>query len=188
MTGDLGERTSLSSLPLRLRDDRAARSSRGWRCRWSHYFGAGQQRQGLPGHDGDLLRARRRAVRHHVRDDEGTHPARRRTRRRPRRQHFADLRKNRPWLAMFVLTLILFITLVDARQRRPLLLHSTTSAGQGLFSAFNVLGDRRPTIVGSSSPSRWPMRYRQAQRVHRPGSPGRRVFTAGVPRRCRPTR
>jgi GPH family glycoside/pentoside/hexuronide:cation symporter len=62
------------------------------------------------------------------------------------RQHFADLLKNRPWLVMFVLTLVLFITL--SMRGSVVLYYFTYYVGrQNLFSAFNVLGTTS-TIVG----------------------------------------
>ena len=76
-------------VPLRLRDERARSSSRGSRCRWCSYFGQGDSAKGLPVHDGHLLGAGRRLLLHHVRHDEGAHPAPTRRRSRPIRQDFA---------------------------------------------------------------------------------------------------
>ncbi|MDE3058963.1 MAG: MFS transporter [Bacteroidota bacterium] len=62
------------------------------------------------------------------------------------RQHFADLGKNRPWIAMFVLTLILFITL--AMRGSVVLYYFKYYVGNdSYFSMFNVLGTAC-TIIG----------------------------------------
>jgi GPH family glycoside/pentoside/hexuronide:cation symporter len=62
------------------------------------------------------------------------------------RQHFADLGKNGPWLAMFVLTFILFITL--AMRGSVVLYYFKYYVGrENLFSLFNVLGTTA-TIIG----------------------------------------
>lgn len=62
------------------------------------------------------------------------------------RQHFADLTRNGPWVVMFVLTLVLFITL--SMRGSVVLYYFTYYVGrQNLFSAFNVLGTSA-TIVG----------------------------------------
>ena len=62
------------------------------------------------------------------------------------RQDFADLGKNGPWMAMFVLTVILFITL--ALRGGIVLYYFKYFVGrEDLFSTFNVLGTAA-TIVG----------------------------------------
>jgi len=62
------------------------------------------------------------------------------------KEHFADLTKNGPWLAMFFLTLILFITL--AMRGSVVLYYFRYYVGQeDLFSLFNVLGTIS-TIIG----------------------------------------
>jgi GPH family glycoside/pentoside/hexuronide:cation symporter len=61
-------------------------------------------------------------------------------------QHFKDLRSNGPWLVMFVLTLVLFITL--AMRGSVVLFYFTYYVHrQDLFSWFNVAGTTA-TIVG----------------------------------------
>lgn len=62
------------------------------------------------------------------------------------REHYKDLSKNRPWLAMFVLTLILFITL--AMRGSVVLYYFKYYVGrEEIFSIFNVIGTLS-TIVG----------------------------------------
>ena len=62
------------------------------------------------------------------------------------RQHFGDLTKNGPWLAMFVLTVILFITL--AMRGSVVVYYFKYYVGrEDLFSWFNVLGTIS-TIIG----------------------------------------
>jgi glycoside/pentoside/hexuronide:cation symporter, GPH family len=62
------------------------------------------------------------------------------------KQDFADLGKNRPWLAMFVLTIVLFVTL--ALRGGVVLYYFKYYVGrEDLFSIFNVLGTGA-TIVG----------------------------------------
>jgi GPH family glycoside/pentoside/hexuronide:cation symporter len=61
-------------------------------------------------------------------------------------QHFADLGRNGPWLAMFVLTFILFITL--AMRGSVVLYYFKYYVGnESLFSAFNVLGTTATIIA-----------------------------------------
>ena len=62
------------------------------------------------------------------------------------RQHFADLLANPPWIAMFALTLILFITL-SMRGAVVLYYFRYYVGHEELFSVFNVLGTTA-TIVG----------------------------------------
>jgi len=62
------------------------------------------------------------------------------------KQDFADLTKNGPWIAMFVLTLILFITL-SMRGGVMLYYFKYYVAREDLFSLFNVFG-LGATIVG----------------------------------------
>ena len=61
-------------------------------------------------------------------------------------QHFADLGRNRPWLAMFVLTFILFITL-SMRGSVVLYYFKYYVGNESLFSAFNVLGTTATIIA-----------------------------------------
>lgn len=65
------------------------------------------------------------------------------------KEHFGDLRKNRPWLAMFALTLVLFITL---SMRGSVIkyyfdYYVTTNDPTGSFSLFNLFGTLS-TIIG----------------------------------------
>lgn len=62
------------------------------------------------------------------------------------RQDFADLTKNPPWVAMFILTIVLFVTL--ALRGGSVLYYWKYYVGrENLFSLFNVLGTSA-TIVG----------------------------------------
>jgi GPH family glycoside/pentoside/hexuronide:cation symporter len=61
-------------------------------------------------------------------------------------QHFADLGRNRPWLAMFVLTFILFITL-SMRGSVVLYYFKYYVGNESHFSAFNVLGTTATIIA-----------------------------------------
>src|SRR5688500_8849736 len=61
-------------------------------------------------------------------------------------QHFADLGRNGPWIAMFVLTFILFIPL--AMRGSVVLYYFKYYVGrEGLFSLFNVLGTTATIIA-----------------------------------------
>ena len=61
-------------------------------------------------------------------------------------QHFADLGRNGPWVAMFALTFILFITL--AMRGSVVLYYFRYYVGnEGLFSVFNVLGTTATIIA-----------------------------------------
>jgi GPH family glycoside/pentoside/hexuronide:cation symporter len=72
-------------------------------------------------------------------------------------QHFADLGKNGPWIAMFVLTFILFITL--AMRGSVVLYYFKYYVGrEDLFSLFNVLGTTA-TIIGIFFSKGLAMRY-----------------------------
>lgn len=91
------------------------------------------------------------------------------------RRHFADLLKNGPWLAMFVLTLILFITL--SMRGSVVLYYFTYYVGrQGLFSAFNVLGTIA-TIIGIFFSKGLALRYGK-RNVFMAGLAGTAVFSA----------
>ena len=61
-------------------------------------------------------------------------------------QHFADLGRNGPWLAMFVLTFILFITL-SMRGSVVLYYFKYYVGNESLFSMFNVLGTTATIIA-----------------------------------------
>ena len=93
----------------------------------------------------------------------------------PVRQHFADLGKNRPWLVMFVVTLVLFITL--AMRGSVVLYYFTYYVGrQGLFSGFNVLGTIA-TIIGIFFSKSLSLRYGK-RNVFVGGLGGTAIFTA----------
>ena len=74
MTGDLGERTSLSSYRF-VCAMIAQLVIQGLALPMVHHFGQGNNAKGYQVHDRHLLGARRRALLHHVRDDEGADPA-----------------------------------------------------------------------------------------------------------------
>ncbi len=91
------------------------------------------------------------------------------------RQHFADLTRNGPWLVMFVLTLVLFITL--SMRGSVVLYYFTYYVGrQNLFSAFNVLGTSA-TIVGILFAKSLATRFGKRE-VFGWGLAGTAVFTA----------
>ena len=185
MTGDLGERTSLSSYRF-VCAMIAQLVIQGLALPMVHHFGQGNNAKGYQVHHRHLLGAGSGPVPHHVRDDEGTHPAARRTRRPPSRQHFADLLKNGPWLVMFILTLVLFITLsmrgsvvpyyfnyyADKASLARLLgsfgvnVSDEAAVVSFAFSAFNVLGTLA-TIVAIFFSKALATRYRQAEHLHR---------------------
>jgi sugar (glycoside-pentoside-hexuronide) transporter len=90
------------------------------------------------------------------------------------RQHFADLGRNRPWIAMFVLTFILFITL-SMRGSVVLYYFKYYVGSEGLFSLFNVLGTTS-TIVGIFFSKGLAMRYGK-RNVFIGGLAGTALFT-----------
>jgi sugar (glycoside-pentoside-hexuronide) transporter len=93
----------------------------------------------------------------------------------PLRRHFADLLQNRPWAAMFALTLVLFITL--AMRGSVVLYYFTYYVGrQNLFSLFNVLGTIA-TIVGIFFSKPLALRFGK-RNVFIGGLAGTAVFTA----------
>ena len=91
------------------------------------------------------------------------------------RQHFGDLLKNGPWLAMFVLTLVLFITL--AMRGSAVLYYFRYYVGDdSWFSLFNVLGTTA-TIIGIFFSKRMAVRFGK-RNVFIVGLFGTAVFTA----------
>lgn len=90
-------------------------------------------------------------------------------------RHVADLMKNGPWLAMFVLTFILFITL-SMRGSVVLYYFKYYVGREDLFSAFNVLGTSS-TIVGILFSKALAGRYGK-RNVFIGGLLGTTVFTA----------
>jgi GPH family glycoside/pentoside/hexuronide:cation symporter len=91
------------------------------------------------------------------------------------KQHFADLTRNGPWLAMFVLTFILFITL-SMRGSVVLYYFKYYVQQESLFSWFNVLGTSA-TIIGIFFSKRLAMRYGK-RTVFMWGLAGTALFTA----------
>lgn len=91
------------------------------------------------------------------------------------RQDFADLLKNGPWLAMFWLTIVLFITL--ALRGGVMLYYFKYFVGrEDLFSLFNVLGTGA-TIVGVLLSKRFALRYGK-RNLFVAGLLGTTLFTA----------
>jgi glycoside/pentoside/hexuronide:cation symporter, GPH family len=91
------------------------------------------------------------------------------------RQHFGDLLKNGPWLAMFILTLILFITL-SMRGSAVLYYFRYYVGDESFFSMFNVLGTSA-TIIGIFFSKRMALRFGK-RNVFIGGLIGTTVFTA----------
>jgi sugar (glycoside-pentoside-hexuronide) transporter len=155
MTGDHGERTSLSSYRFVFAMS-AQLVIQGLALPMVHYFGQGDSARGYQFTMG-IFSALAVAfffvtfatTRERIRPD----PAQEST----VRQHFADLGRNRPWLAMFALTLVLFITL--ALRGSAVLYYFKYYVGrEGLFSLFNVLGTLA-TIAGIFFSKPLAMRY-----------------------------
>lgn len=73
------------------------------------------------------------------------------------KEHFGDLMKNGPWLAMFALTVILFITL-SMRGSVVVYYFKYYVGNEGYFSMFNVLGTVA-TIIGIFFSKRLAMNY-----------------------------
>src|SRR5450759_50638 len=91
------------------------------------------------------------------------------------RQHFADLGKNGPWIAMSVLTFILFITL-SMRGSVVLYYFKYYVGRENLFSLFNVLGTTA-TIIGIFFSKGLALRYGK-RNVFIGGLAGTALFTA----------
>lgn len=91
------------------------------------------------------------------------------------RQHFGDLMKNGPWFAMFILTLVLFITL-SMRGSVTLYYFKYYVGDESLFSLFNVLGTTA-TIIGIFFSKRMAMRFGK-RNVFMAGLFGTAIFTA----------
>jgi len=91
------------------------------------------------------------------------------------KQHFSDLTKNGPWMAMFALTIILFITL---SQRGSVVLYyfKYYVRDEGYFSMFNVLGTLA-TIIGIFFSKGLAMKYGK-RNVFIGGLLGTTLFTA----------
>ena len=144
MTGDLGERTSLSSYRFVFAMI-AALIVQGLALPMVHYFGGNDSARGYQMTMGIFSAL---AVVFFFITFAST-----RERIRPApdqkasiRQHFTDLLTNGPWKAMFVLTLVLFITL--AMRGSAVVYYFRYYVGdESLFSLFNVMGTCA-TIVG----------------------------------------
>ncbi len=91
------------------------------------------------------------------------------------RQHFGDLMKNGPWFAMFILTLVLFITL-SMRGSVTLYYFKYYVGDESFFSLFNVLGTTA-TIIGIFFSKRMAMRFGK-RNVFMAGLFGTAIFTA----------
>ena len=94
------------------------------------------------------------------------------------KQHYSDLMKNGPWIAMFVLTLVLFITL---SMRGSVIFYYfryyvSTENYESLFSLFNVLGTSS-TIIGIFFSKGLAMRFGK-RNVFIGGLAGTTLFTA----------
>jgi glycoside/pentoside/hexuronide:cation symporter, GPH family len=94
------------------------------------------------------------------------------------KEHFGDLLKNGPWIAMFVLTLILFITL---SMRGSVVFYyfryyMHTDNYESLFGLFNVLGTSA-TIIGIFFSKGLSMRFGK-RNVFIAGLAGTTIFTA----------
>ncbi len=91
------------------------------------------------------------------------------------KEHFRDLTKNGPWLAMFFLTLILFITL-SMRGSVVLYYFRYYVGDESFFSMFNVLGTIS-TIIGIFFSKKVAMRFGK-RNVFIGGLLGTTIFTA----------
>lgn len=173
MTGDPGERTSLSS--YRFVFAMAAQLLiQGLALPMVHFFGGGDSAKGYQATMGIFsalavvfffvtFATTRERIRPAPDQDAST------------RRHFADLGRNRPWVAMFALTLVLFVTL--ALRGSAVLYYFKYYVGrEGLFSLFNVLGTSA-TIVGIFFSKPLAMRYGK-RNVFIGGLVGTTVFTA----------
>lgn len=94
------------------------------------------------------------------------------------KEHYGDLLRNGPWLAMFVLTLILFVTLAMRGSVVFYYFRYYVNAEnyESLFSLFNVLGTSS-TIIGIFFSKRLAMRFGK-RNVFIGGLAGTTLFTA----------
>ncbi|HTR80179.1 MAG TPA: MFS transporter [Bacteroidota bacterium] len=147
MTGDIGERTSLSSYRFVFAMI-AQLIIQGLALPMVSYFGAGDSALGYRYTMGIfsslavvLFFITFSTTKERIQPD----PAQKAT----LKEHFGDLRRNKPWIAMFALTLILFITLA---MRGSVVFYyfryyMHVDNYESLFSWFNVLGTAS-TIIG----------------------------------------
>jgi sugar (glycoside-pentoside-hexuronide) transporter len=173
MTGDLGERTSLSSYRF-VCAMIAQLIIQGLALPMVHYFGQGSSARGYQYTIG--IFSALAVVLFFITfatTKERIQPAP--DQKASTRQHFADLLTNGPWLAMFVLTFILFVTL--AMRGSVVLYYFKYYVGrEDLFSLFNVLGTTA-TIIGIFFSKRLAVRYGK-RNVFIGGLAGTVLFTA----------
>lgn len=155
MTGDLGERTSLSSYRFVFAMI-AQLIIQGLALPMVYYFGAGSSAKGYQYTMGIfsalavlLFLVTFATTKERIHPD----PAQKAT----VRQHFGDLGKNKPFIVMFFVTLILFITL-SMRGSVVLYYFKYYVGDDSLFSSFNVLATLA-TIVGIFFSKRLSMKY-----------------------------
>ena len=150
ITGDLAERTSLSSYRFVCAMS-AAFVIQGLALPMVNYFGQGDSAKGYQITMGIFSALAIvffiitfATTRERVQPDP--------TQQSPIKQDFADLARNGPWLAMFVLTIVLFITLA-MRGGVMLYYFKYYVAREDLFSIFNVcgLGATIVGVIGSTS-------------------------------------
>jgi GPH family glycoside/pentoside/hexuronide:cation symporter len=165
MTGDLGERTSLSSYRF-VFAMLAQLIIQGLALPMVNYFGQGDSAKGYQFTMGIFSAlAVFLFVITFATTKERIQPAP--TQKATVKEHFSDLFKNGPWLVMFILTIILFITL--AMRGSIVLYYFKYYVGQeDLFSMFNVLGTVA-TIIGIFFSKKLSMRFGK-----------RNVFIAGL--------
>jgi glycoside/pentoside/hexuronide:cation symporter, GPH family len=173
MTGDLGERTSLSSYRFVFAMI-AQLVIQGFALPMVHYFGSGDSATGYRVTMGIFSAL---AVGFFfitfASTKERIQPAP--DQKASVRQHFADLLTNGPWKAMFALTLVLFITLA-MRGSAVVYYFRYYVKDESLFSLFNVLGTCA-TIIGIFFSKRLSLRFGK-RNVFIAGLAGTLVFTA----------
>ena len=173
MTGDPGERTSLSSYRF-VFAMLAQLVIQGLALPMVHYFGGGDSARGYQFTMGIFSAlavvfffVTFATTRERIQPEPGQESSLRR--------HFADLTRNGPWLAMFALTFVMFITL--AMRGSVVLYYFKYYVGrESLFSLFNVLGTLS-TIAGIFFSKPLAMRYGK-RNVFIGGLAGTTVFTA----------
>ena len=173
MTGDLGERTSLSSYRF-VCAMIAQLVIQGLALPMVHHFGQGDSAKGYQYTIG--IFSALAVVLFFITfatTRERIQPAPDQT--ASTRQHFADLVKNGPWIAMSVLTFILFITL-SMRGSVVLYYFKYYVGRENLFSLFNVLGTTA-TIIGIFFSKGLALRYGK-RNVFIGGLAGTALFTA----------
>lgn len=172
ITGDLGERTSLSSYRF-VCAMTAQMIIQGLALPMVHYFGEGDSAKGYQYTMG--IFSALAVVLFFITfatTTERIRPAPDQT--ASTRQHFADLGKNGPWIVMFAVTFLLFITLA-MRGSVVLYYFKYYVQREGLFSMFNVLGTTA-TIIGIFFSKGLAMRYGK-RNVFIGGLVGTVVFT-----------